>query len=1704
MLLQVLAAPPLPGPPTTFIVDASRPMGQVFTRFRAGDPMLTLDGWVRPSVPAEAPGTLAFAAFEFGATSGGAVGAPCAGCTFACRVDFGAWVNCSSPYELTWLSPGEHLFQVRAFAPDGTPDPRLAFYAWAISLLPRVAFAAPPPVAVNVSNITLSLVAVPGCALSYSMDGVSWSAVPGGGAMGNESLQFVLPVGLAAEGHNSLQLNCTLNDADASTAVVRHTWVLDTWPPVVAFAAGGLAVGSLIHADAATLVLAVNTTDPAGLPGASVAALQCRLVEQSSNATTPAPLFDWQPCAADPTGGPVALSGLLALPTGSYALQAFAVDAAGNAGDVVQTTFSVDTSLPLTPTVTVTMQNVTLAPAAASVLTTQLYYVTNVSNGSVLLSDGATNVTAGSFISAAAGAAGLFFVPTVAPASGETPPLFLGFDVQAADVASTARLGGDVVHVSITAQHVNVAPFLDASYVFRLHDVFSTGATLQNAETGDAVAELLSSGASDDNADAVGLAVIFADCTRGTWAGSNDTGNTWVSLCSASSVAPILVAGGAVGRLRFMPSPDLPQAMSSTEWAAFASLAFYAWDGADNATAGASCVVVPTDSAVAAAAAARYAFFSEVVQEALDAGTPTLCAPLAAGAYTPIGAYSQAAGVVVVAIYDASFLRGTREDSTAARAAAAAFATTTTGCPPERPSAVALPLDSPGAAMLLASGTWSDLPPPWTFEAWVLKRARLASSVLLSSAAYPAANTAALLLETPLATFSLGVRRIASDGVTITDTPLNVELPLDTWTHIAFVAGADGTLLLYVNGALASTVAPGIVPLPRGWLGSPLTTSAFAIDELRIWSVARTAQQLATARDVMLPPAGVVPGSAATLSGGLLSSFRFEEGCGVNASDTAAGNASAMLSGGAAWVHGVELACASVAGIIPDAGPPSGGGLVTLLGAGFLTPPSIAAVCVFSDGMRAPVVAATATTVACVMPPARSGSGSTRVSYADPVGGCHAADDVAYTFTAAAVTAAQPAQGPVAGGTLVTLSGYGLHAPGGQATCRFSPLLANGSAVGLSPARVVSASVIVCEAPSVPGEGTYLVQANVFGEWLPHAQRFTFTSAVPRVNASAPGVLNGSSAITWKPAGALLQSGPTTGGGLLRLLLPPRDSGSFATVALPSCGIGTMRPLPARLVGASTIECVAPARSRGPAPVALSVNGRDWESPGELGPRRFVSHSQPRPEVLLLEEAPARGGAQLTVLGSGGAAAWALSCVFGAAAPEVSPAADARTAHGLGVQHGQGVRCITPSVAPGFIALRIAGDGVASAAVGDGLQYLAREDPVTLSAQPRVLAPTGGTLVAVTGAHFTTTSVCIMGGAMGVPMHFVSSALVVCEAPGSTASATAIAVMLPQLNDAQTATSTYVNVANATLTYGAASEGDAADDTVCAFGSVRVAASSLDGDGAVFYRAVAVPSVNSTVPVGVGVTAQDIVFDSSAPASGPYTQPAAWNASSPLDVFPDSGSAGGLFTVTLYSDAAALVGYSPELLACEFGAELSPVAAVIAAAGGAFSAVSCVPPPSASARGGFVTLRLLTLALSPVTPATAQFMFQPRGRVTRVALMRLGMRGTDAAGKLRCGRRLWQGRPVAVEGVHLPGADGAACRFGAAVRPAGWVSSALLRCELPDVATLPGAQVLAALSVAAASAAADSAAWTPPSTAALFNWPRLSEEEAAPDDDDAC
>jgi len=1450
--LTLLSSPPIPGPPRTYIVDSTRPQGRVFPRFLAQDPGLTVQGWIRPSPKAEAPGVDPFAFIAFYATLGwtpGVTGSevPCTSCTFACRLDFGPWVqNCISPFPANGLTPGEHFFQVVATAPDGTSDSQAAFHAWAIAVVPWVRYQGTPGGATN-SNAVFNLTAAPDCVVvQYSLDSVTWTPVSGfvpsnssgnagsdgmGGEGSTSAVSFALNTTGISDGLVTLAVQC-VTTASGVSVPASYAFILDTYAPVTTVTPGNYTAGASTHSLALSWTVSVNDANPTGGISSGIVLIEYRLVVASTN-TTVTGFPDWSACSAPACAGNIiAVNGLLALPSGTYALQARARDAAGNVGAPGEAQFVVDVSVPVTPRIALSVSTIAgqATPAGALVVTpgdnaTAWYYITNVTNGIVSLNSGSSiqPASAGTFVSLADGTSGLIFTPSV------TGALF-GFYIQAADSSkSVSRLSMPPVWVNITIQSVNVPPVLNANFLFTMKDVFITGMGARTSMQGTTVSAILKGGVIDANPNAViGMAVLRAVSSLGTWEASVTGGINWFSLAGTSLAQPIVLAPSA--KLRFTTDLTAPLVGASmlSDWAGSASLAFLAWDGTDGGVSGTSNATVYANSTAAAAAAALNATLAAVIAGAPN-GT-TVSVPLNV-TYAIPGSYSANVGALVLTLRGAqaaALARNTPDQTYAARLAAEAAAQLERGCYPPQPGAVELLPDRLGMARMVSNATGAPLADvsntSWTVEAWVLKRARLSSTTLLASANTSSltSGNGALLLEAGPATWQLGVRLPGASPSGANDIALGAEAPLGMWTHVAFVYdNTTSTLTALLNGvAIGSQATLGAMPLPQGWVGSPIGPSAFAIDNLRIWTVARTAAQIAASSNSLLPAPS--PGANAAMLWpditGLSSSFAFQEQCNTTAYNAGPTQATLQLLGGSIWVVGVQLACATVDGSFPVAGPVAGGGEITLLGSGFLVSPPgnapLTANCVFLDSAGghptyARALAVSNTSVTCVTPPSGTGPNLAQIAYVDAAEGCIALpqDSVTYEYSSTAhIEGLVPTSGPAVGGTLISVSGANLLPATWMPLCRFTlwrTYTGDGNASRAMVAAIThpgqswSSTQLLCVSPPLIGEpdtrtASVLVDISLNGgaSWIASPMALAFTYSMPMPLPVFPPLQNSSQLHTStlnKTHNIQLPirwpSGPTNGGSLLTFDMPPMDGSSDEpeTFYNPvACGFGTIRPVASRMLGPSAAACISPARGPArrlrPLPLSVSDNGRDWMfaqpprkaviAPEVALPRKFVTHTYPVVDSLWPEIISAAGGTPLTVFGSNGSAAVDLACVFGVSL--AAAAAQAHSRRGLRILYGSGAVCIPPHLGPGFVAVRARGDGVLAPAT---LIVLAREPPIARAViAPMRASRPGGDIVWLFGAEFHGAAVaCTFGDQTQTPLLVMvaSSVIAACEAPGA-------------------------------------------------------------------------------------------------------------------------------------------------------------------------------------------------------------------------------------------------------------------------------------------------------------------------------------------------
>ncbi|MEU0009244.1 IPT/TIG domain-containing protein [Streptomyces sp. NPDC006314] len=235
-----------------------------------------------------------------------------------------------------------------------------------------------------------------------------------------------------------------------------------------------------------------------------------------------------------------------------------------------------------------------------------------------------------------------------------------------------------------------------------------------------------------------------------------------------------------------------------------------------------------------------------------------------------------------------------------------------------------------------------------------------------------------------------------------------------------------------------------------------------------------------------------------------------------------------------------------VTAVVPSSGPTSGGTSVTITGTGFTGTTAVR----FADTPAASFFVISAGQITAVTPAGSPGGAA--VTVITP-GGTSAASSGAYFFYAAppVLNTADPAQGPAAGGTVVTLTGTGLL---NASAVRFGSTNATSFAV-------VSSTQITATAPSGTG-GSQITVVTPGGSSNPVP--FAYVAA-PTLTGVAPG------------------NGPTSAGAVVTLTGTNLATASKVTFGSQIAGF--------TVVSDTQITATVPAGPAGPATVSVTTAG---------------------------------------------------------------------------------------------------------------------------------------------------------------------------------------------------------------------------------------------------------------------------------------------------------------------------------------------------------------------------------------------------------------------------------------------------------------------------------------------------------------------------------
>ncbi len=373
--------------------------------------------------------------------------------------------------------------------------------------------------------------------------------------------------------------------------------------------------------------------------------------------------------------------------------------------------------------------------------------------------------------------------------------------------------------------------------------------------------------------------------------------------------------------------------------------------------------------------------------------------------------------------------------------------------------------------------------------------------------------------------------------------------------------GDTSTLLTVIDPAHGAGSVPVVVTTPGGTATSTFTYAAATLPTVGANGLNPAFGPIAGGTTVVITGTGLTGTTGVTFGGASATGI-------VNTSDTsitvvtpphAAGPVPVVITAASGTGTATEqfdyvaVPTISETGINPTSGPTVGGTPVTITGTGFDGPTTV----VFGTTPATDVTVVNSTTVT-VLSPAHA-AGPVSVTLADPGGVATAAQQ--FTYVAGPVVGAQglsPAYGPVAGGTVVTITGTGLTN---------TTAVTFGGVAGTSIVNTSDSSITVTTPAHAAGPVPVVITAG--GQTATAVEQFTYV-AVPTISAN----------------GVVPNSGPTSGG------TPVTITGSGFVPGDPTTVVFDTTPATSVVVvNATTITAVSPAHALGAVSVTVGDDG---------------------------------------------------------------------------------------------------------------------------------------------------------------------------------------------------------------------------------------------------------------------------------------------------------------------------------------------------------------------------------------------------------------------------------------------------------------------------------------------------------------------------------
>ncbi len=535
----------------------------------------------------------------------------------------------------------------------------------------------------------------------------------------------------------------------------------------------------------------------------------------------------------------------------------------------------------------------------------------------------------------------------------------------------------------------------------------------------------------------------------------------------------------------------------------------------------------------------------------------------------------------------------------------------------------------------------------------------------------------------------------------------------------------------------------------------------------------------------------------------------------------------------------------TLAGVSPGAGPIAGGTAVTLSGSNFASGATVA----FGGALATSVTVVSSTTITCVTPSGAMGPASVVVTNVDAQQASLAGGFV-FQGAAPTLSTVAPGGGPMAGGTLVTLTGTNFAA---GATVTF----AGSQATTVS---VPSTTQITCVTPAGPIGPANVVVMNVDLQAASLPAGFVFQGPAPTLSSVSP------------------NSGPPGGGTLVTL-----TGTNFAAGATVTFG-GSLAP-GATVVSSTQVTCTTPPGSGTVSVVLTNVDG----NAATLGFSFTYTGTGATVTSVSPSVGPAAGGTFVTVTGTNFVSGATVTFGGGSATSVV-------------IVSTTQITCVTPSGAAGPVNVTVTNPSASPGTLVNGFTYQGPA-PTLTSATPNVGPIAGGTLVTLAGTNFLAGATVTFGGTVATSVTVASTTQITCVTPAHALGPVTVVVNQPDLQSASLASGFTYQGPVPTVSGVSPSAGPTAGGTFVTVTGTNFAAGATVAFGGALATSVAVSSTTTltcVTPAGT-IGPKTVVLTNVDSQSGSLPNGYTFQGPAPAlsSVSPNAGPTAGGTLVTL-------------------------------------------------------------------------------------------------------------------------------------------------------------------------------------------------------------